>query len=61
MSMQWTDITREDYNRVRKEANWEGSPPNAQTRQMPAVRKLGIIGEPRVQLHDAYATFAPNP
>jgi len=29
-------------------------------RLMPAVKKLGIKGEPRVQMHEAHAIFAPN-
>lgn len=32
-----------------------------ETRLMPAVQKIGIPGQPNVQLDDAHATFAPNP
>jgi hypothetical protein len=32
-----------------------------QGRLMPGVKKLGIPGEPKVELFEAYRTFAPNP
>ena len=33
----------------------------AETRLMPAVQKIGIKGQPRIELSEAHATFAPNP
>jgi len=32
-----------------------------ESRLMPAIQKLGIAGQPRVQFDPAHATFAPNP
>ena len=32
-----------------------------QTKLMPAAQKLGLKGEPKVVIHDAHNTFAPNP
>ncbi len=90
MSMHWPEVSKDDYERVRKEANWEGNHPAggkyhvawftkeglhvfdvwntgkefeefAQSRLMPAIKKLGIAGQPQVQFHEAHAIFAPNP
>jgi hypothetical protein len=32
-----------------------------QSRLMPSAKKLGIPGEPKVELFEAHNTFAPNP
>jgi hypothetical protein len=32
-----------------------------QTRLMPAAQKHGLPGEPKVEIAEAYNTFAPNP
>ena len=33
----------------------------AQTRLMPAAKRLAIPGEPKVEIFEAHNTFAPNP
>ena len=32
-----------------------------ETRLLPAIQKIGIKGQPNVELSEAHATFAPNP
>jgi hypothetical protein len=32
-----------------------------ESRLMPGVQKVGIKGQPNVEISDAHATFAPNP
>ena len=90
MTMTWKGITREHYDAVRRETNFEGNAPKGgkyhvawltsegmhvvdvwesqaafeqflATRLMPAVQKLKIPGEPKVQFFPAMNTFAPNP
>jgi hypothetical protein len=90
MVMNWSGITLEHYEAVRRETNFEGVVPKGgkyhvawgtkdgiqvvdvwdsqaafenflQTRLMPAVQKLQIPGQPKVEFFPAYNTFAPNP
>jgi hypothetical protein len=90
MKMHWPEVTKEQYERARKEVNWEGNQPKgakyhvawfgsdglhvldvwnsaqdfetfSRTRLMPVVQKIGVKGQPKVDLHEAHATFAPNP
>jgi len=89
MLMHWPEVSLEQYEKARKEINWEGNTPKGakfhvawmgkdgfhvldlwesseeferfvQDRLMPGVQKLGIQGQPKVELEDAYAIFAPN-
>ncbi len=90
MVMNWSGITKEHYEALRREVNFEGKAPTGgkyhvawataggmhvvdvwdsqatfetflQTRLMPAVQKLKIPGEPKVEFFPAHNTFAPNP
>jgi heme-degrading monooxygenase HmoA len=90
MQMSWPEVTKEQYEKVRKEANWEGDVPRGaklhvayfakdgfhvldlwnsaqdfnafvETRLMAAVQKAGIKTEPKVEISEAHAIFAPNP
>jgi hypothetical protein len=54
MMMQWPGTTWEHYEALRREAV-------SSVGLMPAVQKLKIPGEPRVQFFPALNTFAPNP
>jgi hypothetical protein len=88
MTMQWDGVTAEQYDRVRKEVNWEGNAPAGgmfhvasfapeglrvtdlwesaesfnrfvEQRLMPGVQKLGIPGQPRVEIRAVHALFTP--
>jgi hypothetical protein len=90
MQMSWPEVTKEQYESVRKDANWEGNVPRGaklhvayfakegfhvcdlwdsaqdfnafvETRLMPAVAKTGIKTQPKVEISETYAIFAPNP
>ena len=89
MSMHWPEVSKDEYEKARKEVNWEGNTPNGakfhvawfgsdglrvldlwesqqdfqhfvERRLMPAVQKLGIKGQPKVEFAEAHAIFAPN-
>jgi hypothetical protein len=90
MQMSWPEVTKEQYEAVRKDVHWEGNlPPGAklhiayfakdgfhvtdlwesaqdfntfvETRLMPGVAKAGIKGQPKVEISETHAIFAPNP
>jgi hypothetical protein len=90
MVMHWAGTTKEHYEALRREVNFEGNAPHGgkyhvawstpegmrvvdvwesdaafhqflQNRLMPAVQKLKIPGEPKVELFAAHNVFAPNP
>jgi hypothetical protein len=90
MVLHWPGITKQDYENLRREVNWEGKVPAGakyhvawftgegvhvvdvwesgkqfeqflQGRLMPGVQKLKIAGQPKVDLFEAHATFAPSP
>jgi hypothetical protein len=89
MNMQWANVTAEQYERVRKEVNWEGNrPPGGlfhvasfgpeglrvtdlwdsadsfnrfvEQRLMPGVQKVGIAGQPKVEIQPVHALFTPG-
>ena len=89
MYMEWDGTTKEQYERVRKAVNWEGSKPKGgvlhiaafnekglrvtdvwesaedfqrfvEARLMPAVKQVGIPGEPRVHIHPLHELFTPG-
>ena len=89
MLMHWPEVSREEYEKARKEVNWEGDVPQGarfhvvwfgadgfhvldlwdsqadferfvERRLMPAVQKIGIQGQPKVEFAEAHAVFAPN-
>jgi hypothetical protein len=89
MMMHWPEVSKEQYEKARKEVNWEGNVPNGakfhvawfgqdglrvldlwesqqeferfvEQRLMPAVQKIGIQGQPKVEFAEAHAIFAPN-
>lgn len=90
MQMSWPEVTKEQYEAVRKDVNWEGQQPKGgkfhvayfakdgfhvcdvwdsaadfnafvETRLMPGVKKIGIKTQPKVEISEAHAIFAPNP
>jgi len=89
VTMHWPEVSKEEYERARRQVNWEGNVPQGtrfhvtwfaddgfhvvdlwdsredferfvERRLMPAVKEIGIRGEPRVQFAEAHAVFAPN-
>ncbi len=90
MLMHWPEVTKEQYELVRREVNWEGDVPDGakfhvawfgndgfrvldlwnteadferfmRERLMAGLQRAGIAGEPRVELTESHAIFAPNP
>ena len=90
MLMHWPEVTKEQYEQVRQDVNWEGDVPQGakfhvawmsedgfrvldlwdspqqfesfvQQRLMPSVQRIGVQGQPRVQIAESIAVFAPNP
>ena len=90
MQMHWPEVTKEQYEQVRKLVAWEVQVPKGakyhvawfasdgfrvidvwnsaqefnqflEQRLMPGIQKVGIQGQPKVELSEAHATFAPNP
>ena len=90
MQMSWPEVTKEQYEAVRKDVNWEGKQPRGakfhvayfakdgfhvtdvwdsaqdfnafvETRLMPGVAKTGIKSQPKVEISETHAIFAPNP
>jgi len=89
MLMHWPEVSVPEYERTRKEVNWEGNAPKGakfhvawfgsdgfhvldlwdsqaeferfvDQRLMPAVKRIGIKGQPKVSFEEAHAIFAPN-
>jgi hypothetical protein len=89
MVMHWPEVSKEQYEKARKEVNWEGNVPQGAKfhvawfgsdglhvldiwesqqdferfigqRLNPAVQRLGIQGQPKVEFQQAHAIFAPN-
>ena len=89
MLMHWPEVTKEQYEQVRKDVRWEtdvpagakfhtawfaddglhvfdlwDSPQQFQnfvdTRLGPTTQRIGIKGQPKVDLSEAHAIFAPN-
>ena len=89
MFMHWPEVTKEQYEQVRREVNLEGEPPIGgkfhtawmasdgfhvldlwdspadfekfvQERLTPGVQKVGIEGQPRVEIAESLSVFAPN-
>jgi hypothetical protein len=90
MQMHWPEVTKDQYEQVRKLVAWETQVPKGakyhvawfgkdgfhvidvwasaqdfntflESRLMPGIQKIGIKGQPKVEISDAHATFAPNP
>jgi hypothetical protein len=90
MQMHWPEVSKDQYEQVRKLVAWETQVPKGakyhvawfgkdgfhvidvwasaqefnaflESRLMPGVQKAGIKGQPKVEISDAHATFAPNP
>jgi len=90
MQMSWPEITKEQYEAVRKDVKWEVNYPKGaklhvayfgkdgfhvcdlwdspadfnafvETRLMPAVNRIGIKTQPKVEISETHAIFAPNP
>jgi hypothetical protein len=89
MLMHWPEVTKEKYDEVRRDVNWEGEPPAGakfhtawiaadgfhvldlwdspadfenfvQRRLMPSVQKVGVDGQPKVEIFESLSVFAPN-
>jgi hypothetical protein len=89
MLMHWPEVTKEKYEEVRRDVNWEGEPPAGakfhtawiaadgfhvldlwdspadfenfvQKRLMPSVQKVGVDGQPKVEIFESLSVFAPN-
>jgi hypothetical protein len=89
MLMHWPEVTKEKYEEVRRDVNWEGEPPIGakfhtawiaadgfhvldlwdspkdfenfvQQRLMPSVQKVGVDGQPKVEIFESLSVFAPN-
>jgi hypothetical protein len=89
MLMHWPEVTKEKYEEVRRDVNWEGEPPAGakfhtawiaadgfhvldlwdspadfekfvQQRLMPSVQKVGVDGQPKVEIAESLSVFAPN-
>jgi hypothetical protein len=89
MFMRWPEVTKEQYEQVRQEVNWEGEPPAGakfhtawmssdgfhvvdlwdspadfekfvQERLTPGVQKVGVQGQPKVEIAESLSVFAPN-
>lgn len=89
MLMHWPEVTKEKYEEVRRDVNWEGEPPAGakfhtawiaadgfhvldlwdspadfenfvQRRLMPSVQKVGVDGQPKVEIFESLSIFAPN-
>jgi len=89
MQMHWPEVTKDQYEQVRREVKWETDVPKGAkfhvawfgtdgfrvidlwdsaaefdqfvaNRLMPAVKKIGVQGEPKVIMSEAHAIFAPN-
>jgi hypothetical protein len=90
MQMSWPEITKQQYETLRKDVNWEGKHPRGakfhvaffgkdgfhvcdvwesaqdfnifvETRLTPGVQKIGIKSQPKVEISETHAIFAPNP
>jgi hypothetical protein len=90
MHMQWPEVSKDQYEQVRKLVAWETQVPKGakyhvawfgtdgfhvidvwasaqefntflEARLMPGIQKVGIKGQPKVEISEAHATFAPNP
>ena len=89
MIMHWPEVTKEKYDEVRRDVNWEGNPPDGakfhvswfgadgfhvldlwaspeqfdrfvRERLTAGVQRAGITSQPKVELAEAHAIFAPN-
>ncbi len=89
MQMHWPEVSKAQYEAVRKDIKWETDVPRGAKfhvawfapdgfraidlwesaadfdrfvadRLMPGVKRAGIQGEPKVQVSEAHAIFAPN-
>ncbi len=89
MLMHWPEVTKEQYEQVRRDVNWEGDHPVGakfhtawfgqdgfhvfdlwesaadfdrfvRERLTAGTQKAGIQGQPKVELAEAHAIFAPN-
>jgi hypothetical protein len=87
--MHWPEVSLDQYEKVRREVDWEGNVPQGakfhvawmapdgfhvvdvwnsaqefqrfvDERLMPGVQKVGIQGEPRIELAETHAIFAPD-